>query len=256
MAEGTQADDNGGGAGAHSPLRCGRLHRRRLRLGDDFKDHFNQLAMAPSDWHKLGITFLSRSAAEAKAEGVVDHTQSWLGGSEPLTFVSERRLGFGTHGASNIAQRFSDALLDLFREDMDTAEYPFIAAAPAKWRERYAPVCPSCEASRMPCSHHPETPLKLLVIGHNPSHHSYSSGFSYSNPSNNFWKLLVKAGSRLRRQRRRRVHSQPFVHSLDVQPTRHSFTFARRPPTRHSFIRSTSNPRVTHSHSLDGVRAA
>jgi hypothetical protein len=53
-------------------------------------------------------------------------------------------------------------------------------------------VCPACESARLPCHHHPETPLKLLVIGHNPSHHSWGSGYSYSNPSNNFWKLLVK----------------------------------------------------------------
>ena len=46
-----------------------------------------------------------------------------------LIFVSERRLGFGTHGASNIAQRFSDALLSLFRKDMDDAEQPLFAAA-------------------------------------------------------------------------------------------------------------------------------
>ena len=32
-----------------------------------------------------------------------------------LIFVLELRLGFGTHGASNIAQRFSEALLSLFR---------------------------------------------------------------------------------------------------------------------------------------------
>jgi len=37
-----------------------------------------------------------------------------------------------------------------------------------------------------------ELPLKLLIIGHNPSEHSWASGFSYSNLSNNFWKLLVK----------------------------------------------------------------
>ena len=32
----------------------------------------------------------------------------------------------------------------------------------------------------------------MLVIGHNPSEHSWASGWSYSNPSNNFWRLLVK----------------------------------------------------------------
>ena len=30
-------------------------------FGDDAKDYFNQLAMAPSEWHKLGIVFLAES---------------------------------------------------------------------------------------------------------------------------------------------------------------------------------------------------
>ena len=67
----------------------------------------------------------------------------------------------------------------------------FVAPAPARWRERYAPVCAACEAARAPCAHMRERPLKLLVCGHNPSDHSWTSGFSYSNPSNNFWRLLV-----------------------------------------------------------------
>lgn len=70
--------------------------------------------------------------------------------------------------------------------------HAFIAPAPARWRERYAPVCAACEDARRPCAHHPETPLRMLVIGHNPSEHSWASGWSYSNPSNNFWRLLVK----------------------------------------------------------------
>ena len=119
-------------------------------VGDDFKDHFNQLAMAPSELHKLGVVFLSRTAAEARdgsspapeAEHVVSNDfknpldqQSWLGGQEPLNFISEKRLGFGTHGASNIAQRFSDALLDLFREDMDSLEAPFIVTSQGAERQ-------------------------------------------------------------------------------------------------------------------------
>ena len=43
---------------------------------------------------------------------------------EPLYvfFVSERRLGFGARPSSNIAQRFSEALLHFLRQDMDAAE--------------------------------------------------------------------------------------------------------------------------------------
>ena len=46
-------------------------------------------------------------------------------------------------------------------------------APPARWRERHAPACEACEAARVPCVHHPEVPLKLLIIGHNPSEHSW-----------------------------------------------------------------------------------
>lgn len=85
-------------------------------FGDDVKDFFNQLAIAEADLPKLGIVFLR---------------------GDELLFVSERRLGFGTHGASNIAQRFSEALLSLFRRDMDRADAPHL---PAAWRQRRTAV--------------------------------------------------------------------------------------------------------------------
>ena len=81
---------------------------------------------------------------------------------------------------------------DEVSDDPSVRQHPYIAPAPARWRERYAPACEACEAARVPCVHHPEVPLKLLIIGHNPSEHSWGSGWSYSNPSNNFWKLLAK----------------------------------------------------------------
>lgn len=83
-------------------------------FGDDAKDYFNQLAMCPCELHKLGIVFLAQASDFPDLESSVSDSK--------LLFVSEKRLGFGTHGASNIAQRFSDALLHLYREDMDTAE--------------------------------------------------------------------------------------------------------------------------------------
>ena len=80
---------------------------------------------------------------------------------------------------------------DLVAMECQCRRDPFVAPEPALWRERDAPVCVSCEANRVACAHTRERPLKLLVCGHNPSDHSWSSGYSYSNPSNNFWKLLV-----------------------------------------------------------------
>jgi thymine-DNA glycosylase len=38
------------------------------------------------------------------------------------------------------------------------------------------------------------SPLRLLLVGHNPSAHSWESGHYFSQPSNNFWKLIVESG--------------------------------------------------------------
>ena len=100
-------------------------------MGDDAKDYFNQLAMSSSELHKLNIVFLR--------DQLDDHA------GPSLQFISELRLGFGTHGASNLAQRFSDALLYMFRQDMDRAEAPHL---PHEWREARSEAQ---QASKAPC---------------------------------------------------------------------------------------------------------
>eukprot|EP01040_Poterioochromonas_malhamensis_P007148 gene7148-7719_t len=39
-----------------------------------------------------------------------------------------------------------------------------------------------------------EDVLKLLIVGHNPSQHSYTKGHYYANPVNRFWSLMRKGG--------------------------------------------------------------
>ncbi|OQR94071.1 hypothetical protein ACHHYP_01875 [Achlya hypogyna] len=60
-----------------------------------------------------------------------------------------------------------------------------------KWQERYHSICDSCFEAVVECEHHPDTPLRLLIVGHNPSDNAWESGYSYSNPSNRLWKLLM-----------------------------------------------------------------
>ncbi|KAF0698714.1 Aste57867_10668 [Aphanomyces stellatus] len=60
-----------------------------------------------------------------------------------------------------------------------------------KWQERYHSICDACFDQVQECPHYPDQPLKLLIVGHNPSDHAWQSGFSYSNPSNRLWKLLA-----------------------------------------------------------------
>ena len=92
---------------------------------DDAKDYFNQLVMAPSELHKVGTVFLAEPSDLATSAEQPP-------GVDQLIFVSEKRLGFGTHGASNIAQRFSDALVVWYREDMDVADAEARASASAR----------------------------------------------------------------------------------------------------------------------------
>ena len=82
-------------------------------FGDDVSDFFNLLPMAACELHKLNIVFLATAEDLPAVEPDVQ--------PQPL-FISEKRLGFGTHGASNVAQRFSESILHMFREDMDSIE--------------------------------------------------------------------------------------------------------------------------------------
>ena len=86
-------------------------------FGDDARDHFNQLAIASEDWNKLGVVFIHDATRFPDAAASADAR---------IFFVSERRLGFGAKISSNVAQRFSEAVLHLFRTDMDEldAEQP------------------------------------------------------------------------------------------------------------------------------------
>jgi len=109
-------------------------------------------------------------------------------GDSPVT-PSPKRAAGGRIGVVVAAKSAEDPCADA--PPLEVRREAFVAPAPARWRERYAPACAACEAARTPCAHTRERPLKLLVCGHNPSDHSWMSGFSYSNPSNNFWRLLV-----------------------------------------------------------------
>ena len=80
------------------------------------------------------------------------------------------------------------------RSTTSSMRWPVIAEGGGLWRERYSSCCGECYRAAKPCPHFPEIPLRLLIIGHNPSEHTWSTGFPYSNPSNRFWKLLVDGG--------------------------------------------------------------
>ena len=89
-------------------------------VGDDLKDHFNQLAMASSEFSKMGVIFLLQGVDGTPARGppVGAETVFHAPFGRTLLFVSERRLGFGAKVSSNYAQRFSEAVLMMLRRVM------------------------------------------------------------------------------------------------------------------------------------------
>ena len=95
-------------------------------FSDDFADHFSQLAFAESELGKVNIHFINYTHL-LRAHGRPHANDAGH------VFVVEKRLGFGMHGASNVAQRFSDALLHLFRLDMDAAD-DLAPRTEAEWR--------------------------------------------------------------------------------------------------------------------------
>ena len=58
--------------------------------------------------------------------------------------------------------------------------HPVIAGTPHGWRERWAGVCDDCFQSGDQCPHYPEVPLRLLIIGHNPSQKTWEVRMSKS----------------------------------------------------------------------------
>lgn len=76
----------------------------------------------------------------------------------------------------------------------DVAPMAFIAADGGGWRERYTSISAEAFQQRIPCPENAEVPLRLLLIGHNPSEHAWASGVGYSNPTNRLWPLLRASG--------------------------------------------------------------
>ena len=72
-----------------------------MRFTDYAADFYNQLAVRPSELWLTALTWLD---------------------DERLSCLSELRLSFGLSAASNVAQRFAHALVDLFYAEWDKSE--------------------------------------------------------------------------------------------------------------------------------------
>ena len=79
---------------------------------DDVADFFNHLPLAPSEYWTSCFAWLFPA------------NSALIGFSPPihLSFVSELRLGFGLSLSPNVAQRFSDAIIGVFKKKFDAEE--------------------------------------------------------------------------------------------------------------------------------------
>ncbi|KAL1530135.1 hypothetical protein AB1Y20_001051 [Prymnesium parvum] len=104
-------------------------------FGDDVKDYFNHFLHAPEVLHLMNTVFLD---ADDLTEPAIYKQKKGA-----LIFVHEKRMGFGLHPNSVIAQDFSEALNSMFREDVDRIEDPILEAD----------TRPSAQGRRMPQAH-------------------------------------------------------------------------------------------------------
>lgn len=116
-------------------------------------------------------------------------------GSGAIDFAAFRYAGSATLKRPLVASTLPRARARTIAATADeSVRAPFIAQDGGGWRERYASVSDAAFIAREPCNQHTERPLRCLLIGHNPSDHSWASGIGYSNPSNRFWSLLRESG--------------------------------------------------------------
>ena len=86
-----------------------------LQLTDDFADHFNQLGIHPSEYWKIVVLWVFLDAN--------GRSTRW---PDFEAFIAEYRLGFGLSLSSGIAQRFSEAIVAVFRNRLDEIEEPIM----------------------------------------------------------------------------------------------------------------------------------
>jgi hypothetical protein len=87
-----------------------------------------------------------------------------------------------------------DGWLPVYECGPDAEILPFVSGIPGGWRERWCGVCDDCFKKGQQCREYPELPLRMLIVGHNPSVKTWELGVSYANPSNRFWGLLRSSG--------------------------------------------------------------
>ena len=101
-------------------------------IGDDVKDYFNHLVNAAEDLWMMNTIFLNE-------DDIANHVDQPAYASKhgSLVFVHEKRMGFGLHPNSNIAQDLSEALMHMLRSDIDAIDDPLLESDPREAVQRW-----------------------------------------------------------------------------------------------------------------------
>lgn len=91
-------------------------------FGDDVKDYINHFVHAAEVKHLMNTILLDTGDLEESTQ--YNHEKG------SLVFVHEKRMGFGLHPNSIVAQDFSEALNAMLREDIGEVEDPLLEADP------------------------------------------------------------------------------------------------------------------------------
>ena len=116
-------------------LKCAaiRLGMALYIFGNDVADFFNHLVNAASELPLMNLVFLGEDG-DLSPE---DQIRAFSKDGASIVFVAERRMGFGIHPNSGIAQDLSEAIDHIFRRRMDAVEDPINRAdtrpAMQKW---------------------------------------------------------------------------------------------------------------------------
>lgn len=100
-------------------------------------------------------------------------------GCEPDLAGTKKRKSFGNSGTPKILEPPDMKGFDGWIPSYGKGKVvPVLSRKPSGWRERWSGVCDSCFKAGVQCEHHKERPLRLLIMGHNPSVRAWESGIS------------------------------------------------------------------------------
>ncbi|KAL3894476.1 MAG: hypothetical protein SGPRY_013797 [Prymnesium sp.] len=127
------------------------LAKASLELGEplfvwveDAAHYFNQFGYAPEELWKSTLAVGARDGDQT--------TENFKFEPGEVVFVSEKRLGFGSYASSNIAQRFSNALIAWVLEEFDGLEARHDGSSPlahtTAWRARRRGLEEGCRKAR------------------------------------------------------------------------------------------------------------